>query len=81
VTWLEAIDVRDEILGDSAVIIEEKLDRLLDVILFEEIEFNEVETVDVWNKLVEAVDTNSDNIGTLVIVLVDEITVLIEFVG
>jgi len=80
VTWLEDVDVIDEILWDSVFIIVEKLDGLLDGILLEKIGFNEIETLDVCGKPVEAVDTNWDDIGILIEGLVSGVPILIEFV-
>jgi len=55
VIWLEYVDVI------SVVIIDEKFDGLLDTILLEDVGFNEIDPV----------DTDFDEVGILVIVLVD----------
>jgi hypothetical protein len=60
------------------VVIVEKLDGLLDAILLEEIGFDEIETVDVWDKGVEAIDSNGDEIGVLIIVLASDVPMSIE---
>jgi len=62
------------------VAIVEKLDGLVDAILLEEIGLDEIETVDVWDKGVEAVDSNGDEIGVLIIVLASDVSISIELV-
>ncbi len=75
---LEYADVIDKVCWDSMVVIVEKLDGLLDAILLEEIGFDEIETVDVWDKGVEAIDSNGDEIGVLIIVLASDVPMSIE---
>ncbi len=60
------------------VVIVEKLDGLVDAILLEEIGLDEIETVDVWDKGVEAIDSNGDEIGVLIIVLASDVPMSIE---
>jgi len=62
------------------VAIVEKLDGLVDGILLEEIGLDEIETVDVWDKGLEVVDSNGDEIGVLIIVLASDVSISIELI-